>query len=98
MLFDRLQTLTNAAVLNQLANAQVTIGGVTVPGIFRNPSSVANLGNGAADTSPTVTIASSAVPERAAEQIIQINGVPFAIVNPAPDGTGLTTLTVECVQ
>jgi hypothetical protein len=98
MIFDRLQALTNASVLNQLANAQVTIGGATVPGIFRNPSSVANLGNGAADTIPTVTVASSAVPQGAAEQLIQINGVPYVIVNPAPDGTGLTTLTVECTQ
>jgi hypothetical protein len=42
-------------------------------------------------------VASGAVPADAADQIIQIDGVPYSIVNPAPDGTGLTTLTVERV-
>jgi hypothetical protein len=98
MFFARLQAIANASVLNQLANVQVLIGGATVPGLFRNPSSVANLGGGAADTSPTVVLASSAVPANAAEQTIEIDGVPYLIVNPAPDGTGLTTLTLECVQ
>jgi hypothetical protein len=96
--FALLQAQTNASVLATLANAEVLIGGVKVPGIFRNPSSVANLGHGAADTSPTVVVASNAVPANAADDVIQIDGVPYAIVNPAPDGTGLTTLTVECVQ
>jgi hypothetical protein len=98
MSFALLQARTNASVLATLANARVLIGGVEVPGIFRNPSSVANLGHGAADTSPTVVVASDAVPANAADDVIQINGVPYAIVNPAPDGTGLTTITVECVQ
>jgi hypothetical protein len=97
MSFALLQAQTNASVLATLANAQVLIGGVEVPGIFRSPSSVANLGHGAADTSPTVVVASDAVPADAADQIIQIDGVPYSIVNPAPDGTGLTTLTVERV-
>jgi hypothetical protein len=98
MSFALLMAQTNASVLDMLANVQVQIGDATVPGIFRNPSSVANLGHGAADTSPTVVVASSVVPTDAADQLIHIDGVPYAIVNPAPDGTGLSTLTVECVQ
>jgi hypothetical protein len=98
MSFAALEASVNASVLAHLANALVHIGGVDVPGIFRNPSSVAALGHGAADTSPTVTVASSAVPADAVDQLIEINGVPYSIVNPAPDGTGITVLTVECVQ
>lgn len=98
MLFATFEVAVNAAVLNHLANVQVTLGGVTVPGIFRKPSSVANLGNGAADTSPSVTVASSAVMAEPESQLIHIAGVPYAIVRPEPDGTGLTKLTVECVQ
>jgi hypothetical protein len=98
MTFAALEALANASVLTHLANAVVRIGGVDVPGIFRNPSSVASLGNGAADTGPTVAVASSAVPDNAVDQLIEINGVPFSIANPAPDGTGMTVLTVECLQ
>ncbi len=98
MIFANLEANANAAVLNHLANVQVVIAGATVPGIFRNPSSVANLGHGAADTSPSVTVASSAVMNEPVDQLIQIAGVPYAIVAATPDGTGLTVLSVECSQ
>lgn len=98
MIFANLEAVANANVLNHLANVQVVIAGATVPGIFRRPSTVANLGGGAADTSPTLTVASSAVMDDPVDQLLQIAGVPYAIVVSSPDGTGLTTLTVECVQ
>lgn len=98
MLFANLEANANAAVLNHLANVRVVIAGATVPGIFRNPSSVASLGHGAADSSPSLTVASSAVMDEPVDQLIQIAGVPYAIIAASPDGTGLTTLTVECVQ
>lgn len=98
LLFADLEAHANAAVLNQLANVQVVIGGATVPGIFRKPAAVVNLGLGAADTSPSVTVASSAVMDDPADQVIQIAGVPYAIVAAAPDGTGLTALTLERTQ
>jgi len=98
MFFANLEVAVNASVLNHLANVRVEIAGELVPGIFRRPSSVANLGHGSADTSPTVTVASSAVMDEPVDQLIHIAGVPYAILAAAPDGTGLTLLTVECVQ
>lgn len=98
MFFAILEAAANANVLNHLANVRVVIAGATVPGIFERPSSVANLGGGAADTSPTLTVASSAVMAEPINQLVHIAGVPYAIVATAPDGTGLTMLTVECVQ
>jgi len=98
MLFARLEAAANASVLNHLANVQVSIDGALVPGVFRNPASVAQLGVGVADTSPTVTVASSAVMGEPVSKVIQIAGVPYVIGHAAPDGTGLTVLTVECVQ
>lgn len=98
MFFANLEATVNAAVMNHLANVQVTLGGVTVPGIFRKPSMVAALGHGAADTSPTVSVATSAVMDEPVDQLIHIAGVPYAVVAAAPDGTGLTLLTVECIQ
>jgi hypothetical protein len=96
--FADLEVVANAAVLNQLANVQVVIDGQMVPGIFRRPSAVANLGIGAADTTPTLTIASSAVPDGPVEKVIAIAGVPYVILADAPDGTGLTVLTVGAYQ
>lgn len=95
MSFNLLQGRTNASVLQHLANAKVTISGVVVPGIFRSPSSVAQVGTGAADTAPTVVVASDFVPDDVADQLVEIDGVPYEVINPAPDGTGLTTLTLE---
>ncbi|MDK6078929.1 head-tail joining protein [Massilia varians] len=98
MFFANLEAVVNANVLNHLANVRVDIAGTMVPGIFRRPSSVANLGGGAADISPTLTVASSAVMDDPVDQLVHIAGVPYAIVAAAPDGTGMTMLTVECVQ
>lgn len=98
MLFANLEAAANANVLNHLANVQVLIQGVTVPGIFKNPASVAALGMGAADSSPTVAVASSAVMPEPVGKVIEIAGVPYAIADTAPDGTGLTKLFVERAQ
>ncbi|MFC5548196.1 head-tail joining protein [Massilia aerilata] len=96
--FADLEAYANAAILNQLSNVLVKIGGATVPGVFRQPASVVHLGPGATDTSPMVTVASSAVMESPVDQTIEIAGVPFVIGAAASDGTGLTMLTVERVQ
>jgi hypothetical protein len=98
LLFADLEAHANAAVLNQLSNVQVIIGGVMVTGIFRRSSSVANLGVGAADTSPRVTVASSAVMAQPVGNLIVVAGVPYQIVADEPDGTGLTLLTLAVTQ
>ncbi len=98
MQFAKLEAVANASVLNHLANVQVAIGGAVVPGIFRNPSSVAQVGSGAADTSPTLTVATSAVMAEPADKTIEIAGIPYVIGTSSPDGTGLTVLTVERAQ
>jgi len=96
--FANLEAVTNSMVLNHLANVQVQIGGALVPGIFRKPGSTDSLGVGAANTSPSVQVASNAVMAEPVDQQISIAGVPYVIVEAQPDGTGLTTLIVECTQ
>ena len=95
MTFAALKAQVNASVLRHLADADVTFGGVTVRGIFRDPSTVVNLGLGVADTSPTVSVASSVVPTDPAGQQVLIDGVPYTIRHDAPDGVGMTLLTLE---
>lgn len=93
--FAALKAQVNASVLRHLADADVKIGGVTVRGIFRDPSTVVNIGLGAADSSPTVSLSSSAVPVDPAGQPVLIDGVPYTILHDAPDGDGMTLLTLE---
>jgi len=96
--FANLEAVVNSAVLNHLANVQVEIGGVLVPGIFRKPSSTDSVGIGAANTSPSVQVASSAVIAEPVGKRISIAGVPYVIVEDQPDGTGMTALIVECTR
>lgn len=98
MTFLAAQSRANASVLRHLANARVLIAGVEVTGIFRNPSQNAALGIGMADTRPSVTVASSAVPENPVDSVIDIDGAPYTISTHEPDGTGLTVLRVERTQ
>ena len=94
MLFANLQLAANSAVLNHLANKQVTIDGAVVPGIFRNLSSEAQLGMGVSSSSPVITVASSAVMAEPVGQQITIDAVRYEIVDADPDNTGLTILTL----
>jgi len=98
MNFAAIEAVTNAAILRHLANAQVRIAGTVVPGIFQRPSVVVGAGPGAADTSPTVKVATAGLPANLVDQLIDIDGVPYVVILPAPDGTGMTVLTVECAQ
>lgn len=93
--FAAFESRVNASVLRHLANARVSIAGAEVDGIFRCPAEIVALGGGVADTRPTVTIASSAVPALPVDTEIAINGVPYIIAAAAPDGTGMTVLLLE---
>lgn len=94
MLFAELEVFANAAVMNQLSNVQVIIDGIMVPGVFRKPSTVANLGMGAADTGPSVIVASGYVMDSPVDRSIIVAGTSYLILAAAPDGTGLTVLTL----
>jgi hypothetical protein len=100
MPFARLKAMTNASVLNTLADAQVRFAGsdVDVPGIFKDPSTVASLGVGAEDTSPTVTVAREAVPADPVDQLVAVDSVQYLIRHAPPGGSGLVTLTLERTQ
>lgn len=95
MLFANLELAANSAVLNHLANKQVTIGAVTVPGIFRNLAGEAPVGVGVASSDPIVTVASSAVMAEPVGKTIAIGAVQYEILRADPDNTGLTVLTLE---
>jgi hypothetical protein len=88
----------NASVLKHLANVRVRIGGAECDGIFKMPSLPANVGIGAADSLPSVTVATSAVPSNPVESEIDVDGVPYVVTASDPDGAGLTVLALERTQ
>jgi len=98
MLFANLEAVVNSQVLNHLANARVSIADAVVPGIFRKPAAEASLGVGMETTAPTVTIASNAVMAEPVGKQIEIGVTRYVIGDVAPDGTGLTVLTLEEVR
>ena len=97
MTFALLKAMTNASVLNTLADAQVRFAGsdADVPGLFNDPTTIASLGVGVDDTSPTVTVATNAVPANPVDQSVQVDGISYLIRYARPDRTGLTTITLE---
>ena len=96
--FANLEAVVNSHVLNHLANVQVMIAGAVVPGIFRKPAAETPLGVGAASTAPIVSIASNAVMADPVGKRIEIGASCYVIGDVAPDGTGLTVLTLEEVR
>jgi hypothetical protein len=99
VLFAELEMAANAAVLNQLTNVMVGIGGESVPGLFRKPSVVASqFGQDAADARPSVTVASSAVMDKPYRQPVTVAGTSYVILEDLPDGTGLTTLMLGAAE
>ena len=95
MSFAALESRVNASVLKHLANVRVLIAGEDVGGIFRNPSQTVQLGMGVAESRPTLSLASSAVPSAPVGTELEIDGVPYIVSAEAPDGTGITVLFVE---
>lgn len=95
MSFAALESRVNASVLRHLANVRVLIAGEEVDGIFRNPAQTVQLGMGVADSRPTLSLLSSAVPAAPVGMEIEIDGVPYIISAVAPDGTGITVLLVD---
>jgi hypothetical protein len=97
MSFARLKAMTNASILNTLADAKVRFAGsdVDVPGIFKDPATVASLGVGMDGSRPTVAVVSAAVPADPADQTVQVDGTWYVIRDAVPDGAGMTVIVLE---
>ncbi len=93
--FAALETRLNSAVLRRLANAEGTLAGVPVSGIFRSPYQVDELTGGVVGSVPEFELASSAVPPAVVGQPLVIGAVTWKVVESMPDGTGLTTLRLR---
>jgi hypothetical protein len=72
-----------------------TLAGVAVKGIFDNQYLLEDVGGGVAVSGPVFTLASSAVPANVAGATLVVSGVTYKVVEPMPDGTGVTALRLR---
>ena len=72
-----------------------TLAGVAVRGIFDSGYQLDALTGGVAASEPVFVLASSAVPANAQGLLLVVNGVTYKVVEPMPDGTGITALRLR---
>ena len=72
-----------------------TLGGVPVTGILDKDYLLEDLGGGMATSGPVFTLASAAVPSVVAGLSLVVNGLTYKVVEPMPDGTGVTSLRLR---
>lgn len=93
--FAFLEARANAAVMKSLANAEATLGGVAVTGIFDNGYDEQSIAMGVAGTAPVFTLASASVPAGVIGLSLLIGAVTYKVVESMPDGTGITRLQLR---
>lgn len=72
-----------------------TLNGVAVRGIFDNAYALQDVGGEVYASGPVFTLASSAVPANVAGAVLVVGGVTYKVVEPMPDGTGVTVLRLR---
>ena len=74
---------------------QAKLDGVPVIGIFDNDYLLEDLGGGMAATGPVFTMASADVLPGVTGLPLEIHGTVYKVVEPMPDGTGVTLLRLR---
>lgn len=93
--FAAMESRLNAAVFRNLANATATLGGVAVVGIFDSEYLLQDMGGSMAASGPVFTLASAYVPANVTGLLLVVNGMTYKVVEPMPDGTGVTVLRLR---
>jgi hypothetical protein len=75
--------------------SDATLAGLPVRGIFDKDYIDLDVGGSVAGSGPVFTLASSSVPADAAGAALVVGGVTYKVVEPMPDGTGVTLLRLR---
>jgi hypothetical protein len=75
--------------------SNATLAGVAVTGIFDKDYIDLDAGGSVAGSGPVFTLASSSVPANVAGAALVVGGVTYKVVEPMPDGTGVTLLRLR---
>lgn len=93
--FAAIEAATAASALAALANVEASIdGGALVPGIF-DAAYADELG--IAGTGPVLRINTADAPSVAQGSTVEIGADSYTVINPEPDGTGMTQLRLQLV-
>lgn len=94
--FAAMEARANAAVMRRLANADATVGGHAVQGVFDNAHTLGAAGPfGVATTQPRLTCATAQVPADPVGQAVVVAGGSYVVAEHQPDGTGISVLLLE---
>lgn len=93
--FAALEARANRAVFLHLGNANATIAGLPVVGIFDAEYQLQDMASGIMSTAPVLTLASANVPANVVGSSVVVNGLTYKVVEPMPDGTGVTVLRLR---
>ena len=72
-----------------------TLDGVAVVGIFDNGYELEDMGGGVSASGPSFTLPSSSVPSPVIGLPLVIGAATYKVVEPTPDGTGVTKLRLR---
>jgi hypothetical protein len=97
--FAALEAKANAALLRHLANAQATVAGQALQGIFDNEHAVALGGPfdgmGVSTTQPRLTCATASLPADPAGAAVVVGVGNYVVAEHQPDGTGISVLVLR---
>lgn len=101
--FAALETRLNRAVFARLSNADATLDGEPVTGIYNNGYALASVGPfGMNSSQPDYTLPSASVPAEVIGKLLIIgedtdttSETRYTVAASEPDGTGLTRLVLE---
>ena len=72
-----------------------TLAGLPVRGIFDADYQLQDMASGIMSTAPVLTLASANVPANVVGASVVVGGVTYKVVEPMPDGTGITVLRLR---
>lgn len=97
--FAALEARVNTAVFKRLSNADATLDGVPVQGMFEKAYALGEVGaSGMASSQPIFTLATSAVPANPVGTALVVNSVTYTVAAHEPDGTGVSLLYLEATS
>lgn len=72
-----------------------TLAGLPVVGIFDADYQLQDMAGGIMSSAPVLTLASANVPANVVGASVVVGGVTYKVVEPMPDGTGVTVLRLR---
>jgi hypothetical protein len=97
--FAALQTRVNTAILRGFANADITVSGQAVQGIFDNAHAVALGGPfdgmGVSTTQPRLTCATASLSADPVGAAVVVGSASYVVAEHQPDGTGISVLMLR---